>query len=426
MKKLFLFLLLTQFIFCKKNHYLLKDNQKIKISKDSLFSKKVYNNLNDKSKLLYINKLSIILSKSPNDSLTRLYHFKLAGRYFNLNDFNNYLFQSKKVLELSKQSNDTLNIAKAYQFLGDYYFNSFKNDSAFYYYSKSEKEYLKSKTKHSLVDIQLSKAKILYYVKDFAGCETATVNILKTAISEKNNRLIYDCFLLLGNTLDGLNNHQKAIEYYTRAFGLKNLLSKQDQYLLIKTQPYIFIGISYNKKRQFQKAKSYFQKALLFGDFKKTETLLYAEIITNLSYSKLMLGDKNAIGLLKESVAIQDSLKNIPGIVSSKIHLAEYYLINSNADKAAVLAKESRALSHKNNIFEDELKALNLLSRIEPQKSKFYNDRFIALSDSLQTVERATRNKFARIEFETEEIITEKNIVETENEILAKIGRAHV
>ena len=116
-----------------------------------------------------------------------------------------------------------------------------------------------------------------------------------------------------------------------------------------------------------------------------------------------MLGDKNAIGLLKESVAIQDSLKNIPGIVSSKIHLAEYYLINNNAEKSAILAKESRALSHENNIFEDELKALNLLSRIEPQKSKFYNDRFIALSDSLQTVERATRNKFARIEFETEE-----------------------
>ena len=131
-----------------------------------------------------------------------------------------------------------------------------------------------------------------------------------------------------------------------------------------------------------------------------------------------MHGNKKAINLLNESLDIQNSLKNVPGIIFTKIKLAEYYLINNDNEKAAILAKESRALAHKNNIFEDELKALNLLSRIEPQKSKFYNDRFITLSDSLQTVERATRNKFARIEFETEEIITEKNIVETKNEIL--------
>ena len=403
--------------FCKKSKHIQSEN---KISNDSLFSKTIYNGLEENKKLLFVNKLAFILKSKPNDSLTRLYHFRLAGRYFNLNDYNNYFIQSKKVLELSKQSNDIINIAKSYQFLGDYYFKFFRNDSAFYYYSKSEKEYLKSKTKHSLVDIQLSKAKILYYVKDFAGCETATINVLKVAIANKNYRLIYDCYLLLGYTLDGLNNNTKAIEYYSKAIFLFNLLNGEPQYLLLQSQPYLYIGASYLKSRNYKKAIPYFQKALSFDDFKKTEPTLYAEIITNLSYSKLMLGDKNAIGLLKESVAIQDSLKNIPGIVSSKIHLAEYYLINSNAEKAAILAKESRDLSHQNNIFEDELKALNLLSRIEPQKSKFYNDRFIALSDSLQTVERATRNKFARIEFETEEIITEKNIVETKNEILAK------
>ena len=421
MKRLILILsLFSLFIFCNKISLERKDDSNNNITIDSLFSKSIYNKLSKEKKIVFSNKLSLLLQKRENDSLTRFYYFRLAGRYFNLEEYEKYQKESRKVLLLSKKAQDTLSIAKSYQFLGDYYFYQFRNDSAFYYYSKSEKEYLKSKTRHSLVDIQLSKAKILYYVKDFAGCETSTIKVLKTAIAKKNYRLIYECYLTLGNTLDGLNNHEKAIEYYTKAYNLKDNLINDTQYSLIKVQPYNFIGSTFNKNKQYKKAIPYLQKALSFGDFKKTDKLLYADIITNLAYSEIMLGNKKAINLLNESLDIQNNLKNVPGIIFTKIKLAEYYLINNSIEKAAVLAKESRDLSHENNIFEDELKALNLLSRIEPQKSKFYNDRFIALSDSLQTVERATRNKFARIEFETEEIITEKNIVETKNEILAK------
>ena len=42
------------------------------------------------------------------------------------------------------------------------------------------------------------------------------------------------------------------------------------------------------------------------------------------------------------------------------------------------------------------------------------SSRYIKLSDSLQDVERSTRNKFARIEFETDEILSQKNNIEAE------------
>jgi len=59
---------------------------------------------------------------------------------------------------------------------------------------------------------------------------------------------------------------------------------------------------------------------------------------------------------------------------------------------------------------------MELLSKIAPKKSLEYTKKYIALNDSLQNVERATRNKFARIEFETDEILNEKNTIEAEKE----------
>ena len=385
-----------------------------------MFNKERYAKLAESEKFSDCLKLLDTLENEPNDSLTRYYYLKIASRFDNLDESVEYLEVSRKILSLSVVANDTIKIAKALKFIGNYHLDNFQNDSAYYYYSKSEKEFLKSKKKSSLAEIKLAKAKILYYEKDFAGSETATVDVIKEAKKNNNIRMIYECYLTLGNNLEGLNDSEKALDYYKKATFLSEKLQEDYQFTLLKAQPYNFIGGIYIKTKQFKKAIPYFEKGLQFDDFKSSEPLMYANLINNLAYSRLMLGDKNAITQLEEALQIRDSLKNTPGIVSSKIYLAEYYLLQKNIPKAIVYINQARNTSHINNMFEDELKTLALLVKIEPSKTKFYNDRLISLSDSLQTVVRATRNKFARIEFETNEIITEKNVVETQNEKLIK------
>ena len=65
---------------------------------------------------------------------------------------------------------------------------------------------------------------------------------------------------------------------------------------------------------------------------------------------------------------------------------------------------KSQAADDLRALFEDELKSLTLLAKINPKQDSYYNNLFIKLTDSLYNNERAIRNKFARIEFETEEI----------------------
>ena len=109
------------------------------------------------------------------DLLTRHYYFKLAGRHYNLNESEKYLKTCRKIYTLSQESGDSLGIAKSLQYIGDYHYNKFTNDSAYYYYSKAEKTYLHLKNNENIDRLRLYKANILFYEKDFSGCETTVI-----------------------------------------------------------------------------------------------------------------------------------------------------------------------------------------------------------------------------------------------------------
>ncbi|WP_395046708.1 ATP-binding protein [Flavobacterium sp.] len=381
---------------------------------DTLLSRSYDFKLDKKLRDKYANQVLFILSSKTNDSLTRHYYFKLAGRHYNLNESEKYLKTCRKVYTLSQESQDSLGIAKSLQYIGDYHYNKFTNDSAYYYYSKAEKTYLRLTNNENIDRLKLYKANILFYEKDFSGCETAVINILKTIKNKKDTRLLYDCYITLGNALEGSNNTKQALIYYNKANEISNQLKNDSQYLSLKAQAYNYLGRVFQKEKEYKKAIYYFKKALSLSDFRNNEPLLYANLINNLGYSKLKLHDKSAFVLLNKALQIRDSLNNIPGIVSSKINLSEYYFNNNDTKKALLFCTEAKTLAHNNKIFEDELKSLELLAKIDVINISFYNNLFIKLTDSLQNNERKTRDKFARIEFETDEILNQKNYIEVE------------
>jgi len=381
---------------------------------DSLLSKANNYNYDKKTRLGNASKASDIIYGKKNITQTREYLFKLAGRYYNLEEYEKYIKVCRDVYKMARVSKDTLAIAKSLHYIGDYHYNKFKNDSAYYYYSKAEKTYLNLNREENIFELNLYKAKILFYEKDFSGCETAIVALLKKVKKKNDTRLIYECYITLGDALEGLNNNEQALEYYNKAYEVTKNLKKDPQHLLLQAQTYNYIGRVYIKKKEYNKAIYYFDKALNFENFRNSEPLMYANLINNKGYSKLKLGERSALFLLNEALEIRDSLDNIPGIVSSKINLSEYYLIQNDSLNAFLNGKEAQEMARVSKIYEDELKAFELLAKIDPKNDTFYNDRFIKLTDSLQNNERAIRNKFARIEFETDEILNQKNNIEAE------------
>lgn len=379
-------------------------------------SNSYYLKLSQPNQLKYNDTVFSVVVKRDNDSLTRNYLYKLAGRYFNLEQYEKSFGASRICNKLAIASRDSLYIARSSYYMGEYYFDKFQNDSAYSYLTKAEKIYNRLKNHENSNRLQFFKTLIFLYARDYSGSETATINILKTAKKQNDTRLTYDCYMTLGNALVGLKNPKKAIEYYNKAFSIVESLKSDSQYLTLKALPFNYIGYIYSEKKEYSMAIRYFKKALSFGNIKKTDPAMYANIISDLGYAEFKLGNKSSILYLTEALDIRNhiTLYRTPGVVSSKVYLSEYYLAQKDTTKAFLYGNTARVLAHKYKLFDDELRTLQLLAKIEPKNTVRYNDRFIELTDSLQNNERATRDKFARIEFETDEILSEKNHIEAE------------
>ncbi len=365
-------------------------------------------------------KVHKILDNYPNSQKGREYFFKLAGRYYNIEKYEDYHEVSKDVYKMSLAAQDSTNIARGLNYIGDYFYEKFITDSAYYYYSKSEKVYDKIRNSEGSNTVKFAKARILFFEKDFAGSETVVVEILKSAIQEKNYRLVYECYLTLGNILEGVSNFSESEKYYNKAFKTTDFLKEEPQYQLLRAQIYNYLGILYTKKREYQLAIKYLQQALQFTDFKISEPILYSNLLNNLGYAMVKSSSVKAEKFLLKAYKIRDSLDYGPGIVTSKMSISEYNLLKKDTLLAIENSNFSREKAHKLKLFDDELKAIGLLSKIDKKNKVQHMERYVALTDSLHNQERITRNKFARIEFETDEIITEKNVIEEEKDEISK------
>ena len=123
------------------------ENKTVNSSKDSLstyFSLANDFSLAREKRQEYNQKAFDIVVNQENDSLNRVNLFKVANRYYNINNWKDFNKTVHLVLEKSERAKDTVNITKAYTYLGDYYESQAILDSAFLFYYKAEKMYVKS------------------------------------------------------------------------------------------------------------------------------------------------------------------------------------------------------------------------------------------------------------------------------------------
>lgn len=413
MKKLFFILIIT-LISCKKS----KDN--FLSDKIDYHFEEVYNSRLDKeTKLKHLDSAVYIVSEQQDtDSLKIKNTFKVANRYYTLLEYQKYFQVSKEALYLSKKQKDTLNIAKSEYYIGDYYFFTSKNDSAYYYYLKAEKKYNKLNDKFNLAKTLLHIAYVLLYERDYLGSEAQTIKVLNIANEINDAGLIYECYVNLGSSLLGLKNYEKALEYNLKALNQIENLESDIYTPLYKAQVLNNIGYVYINLNQYSNALKHYSKALEIKNFKQLHPILYSSVLSYSSYSKYKLNDKSAILGLQETLKIRDSINDVAGKIKSRIHLTEYYLSKKDTLKAIELNQQAYNLAKKANYNKEVLVALDLFTKIDPNNGLKYAEEYIKISDSLQDQERNTRNKLARIEFETDEIIHEKEILTEQRRLI--------
>jgi len=358
--------------------------------------------------------------KEGNDSLKNSYLLKIAFAYSKLSDSLAFRKVNAQSIKLSIKLNDSSRLADNYWDLGRFYSVKGVNDSAYLSYSKAQKIYESLRNNNYSGRMLLYMAIMQSDLKDYTGSEITTIKAISLLKPLNQYVSLYRCYNNLGINFNNLGDYDEAIFYHNKALNYEEKIKGKNMF---KENTLNNIGVVYRNKKEYKKAINYYQLSLKEGNLKQTNPKLYAKLLGNLAYSLFKLGDTTGVKeLFFKSQNIRDSIQDHLGIAINKLHLAEYYVFNKDTLKAIQFAKESKQLAATTNNNRELLAALLLLAKLDEKNSNKYTDLYIKLSDSLQKQERAIRNKFARIRFETDEFIDENKRLDKQRKLLLGVA----
>ena len=349
------------------------------------------------------------------DSLKLKTYLSLADIYFD-NDKNQkeeigygheaFLKNAHGALKLATKLNDSLALAAANKNLGYYYYD-YSIDSAYYYNNKAEKLFRALDDNFNTAVVLLDIAMLQKSEKDYTGSEITSITAI-SLLDELNDTdavLRYKSYLYnnLSLLFKELEQYEESIDYNLKAIDIKKRLKGNNEEL-IDNQKNNLANV-YKNTKDYDLAIKYYTEILSNKNLKSERPAFYAVVLDNYA-NTLFLSEKydQLPGLFLEALKICDSLGDSYKTIVINQHLAEYYNFRKQKDSAKYYAYRAKNISYPN--YTDELlDTYLLLAEVESDSvAVTYYDKYIKLNDSLLKNERAIRNKFARIQYETEQI----------------------
>lgn len=371
-------------------------------------------------------KQAVVLSKKINiDSVFLKTNERLTSVY--LEDPRYHKF-AKKILDNNLKHSfnlkDSISTAYISSQLGYFYhINRLDNDSAYYYYYNAIK-YLNNAPSHRTIQINILN-NIAYLQEDeldYMGSQGTIIQainfLLNSPKSQLNQELLSHAYILLGMNLRKLKEYDKALDYYQKALSLGVYTNK----------PYVTINIAevYKDKGDYKKVFDIYDKLLRDTELKNKDANTYATILANYAFTLHLTKDKNTTNidsLFITAHSIFEDLKLHYELSANSNDMSEFYESINEKDKSLLYAQKAYTLSQNARLYEEKLRALKQLSRLQKgDAGKAYLYEYIALSDSLISNERANRNKFARIQFETDQYINKTKRLSTQNILISIIA----
>ncbi len=406
-------MLLVSFFSCEKKGTSSDDQFS---SKDlNFFNSKIYNkDLSLTERLKYndkaINKLSKELKKKDLKDFDRY-----LNNYFEFQDWGKYKSASLVLLENSLKYNDSLYYGLSLRYIGNYYYQKNNLDSTFYFYTRSEKVFNKIKDKKNYPIILLKKGIVQLEINDFLGADLSLRKAYQIFKNGNDFQKLYATLNTLGSVSAELKEYSRAIYYYKQALnvikkGNLNNLEHQESNCLNN------LGLLYNDLKDYKKSIYYYNLALKSRNLIDDNPRLYSIIIDNLAYSKLKSNQFSGLpDLFFESLDKKDSIEDLSTITIVNIHLSEYYASIKDTINSVYYSDIAIKNALKLNTPLYKIAAYKQASNVNKKKSLNYSDYYIKLNDSLQMLERKSKDRFARIELETDEILQQKDSLEQKN-----------
>lgn len=417
MKKFLFFLLMISLFSCQKEKIINKESPLTK-EVDSLFSMAYNDSLTFDTRKEAIHKIENYLNQRENDSTKRKNYLKVANRYYSISDLKGEYKSAFMALKLATQAKDTFIIARSNMYIGDNFLNSKKKDSVFYYNYKASTYFSVTKDKNTQRSALSNLSLILKSVKDYTKSEKYAVEALKIVEDDDNFLAKYGVYNTLGKLFTETRKYDLAFDYHNKALNVTDHFNeKQKTYQLrLKAQSLLNIGILKMEQGLYKEAETYFEQTDNVGILAKQNPINYAYFLENWAYNRHKLKKNKVMSLFNKALRVHDSV-NSPSRSTGELLLAKYYKDIKNNDSAFYFAQKAYYTTKKNGQLGEELKALHLMAQTDSlTKTRQWYETYLTLQDSITLNERNQQEKFALIEFNTENLIKEKQSAEKQRD----------
>jgi len=241
--------------------------------------------------------------------------------------------------------------------------------------------------------------------------ENSAVEALKLLDQLKEDQWVIDSRMTLFNHFGllymELGNYESSLDYYDRV--LKNTDDPEIINTVLNN-----IGNVYLEQEQFQIAIDYYNKSYknsLNYDNKKQ----IARALDNFGYAQSKIEIPEALTNMTKALMIREEINYDQGIITSFLHLGEYYKNINEKEKAIICVNKALKIADYSNNVTYKRSALSLSIELN---GNLRDIEFIRINDSISKFERVAKNEYASIiyDFDKEAKRANENELQTEKE----------
>lgn len=358
--------------------------------------------LNDSLRFKFAKKANDESIKIQNDSLiakSLLQLVKISRKFDNKRLFLKYYPQS---ISFSEKINDTLTKALTHNYTAYYFINTNNIDSAYYHFYNGAKHFKQLDKKFLTGKMLMNMAIIQKNKRDYIGSEKLSVEALEYLLQTSKKRYIASVYSNLGIVSTELKKFLKSIDYHKKALKIRKELSDKP---ILAIESMNSIAVAYKENNDLNCALIYFDSIKPHKSLLEKHPKTKVRVIDNIAHTKLLYGvDNNVLEDMNYALSIRTKENDLTGVMVSFLHLADYYRLNNESEKAFEFAKKAKNLSNNHQNYRDVLKALRILSTSKSKKNDgTFIEEYYKVSDSLEKEKNLISDHFARIRFESDQ-----------------------
>lgn len=352
-----------------------------------------------------INKALFLASDLEVDSIMGKLMYKKSTLLFQAGDYDSLVAHHDRFDKVQSKIDGPKLKASQYYLMG-YYYDQVRSD-----YQRAFEQYSEAKNQFELAKDSSWTGKCLLFMgilqknqNDFFGSKETVTEALQFLRKSNDANELLQCYGLLATDHRKLLNFEDAIYYFTMA--IENSSTIDDRIAFENN-----LGATYIDDGKYEEAIQILEGTIIEPSLNNA-SVVYARILDNLTYARWLARSEEPVYAFEEALEIRKHSEDLRGQLASYTHLGEFYSEESPELTAAYLDTVIQ-IAQKIKVPRAETDALRLLMRIDAKNIQV-RDRYIYLTDSLETQELKVKTQFAKYKYDDK--LKQESILHLEKE----------